>query len=90
MASGWAGDGAVQEQIDSTLEDAIERARLALGKGDSDSEIYCLECGQIIPEARRKALAGVKHCLACQNELDKRQTTHSGYNRRGSKDSQLR
>ncbi|EMQ4303100.1 DksA/TraR family C4-type zinc finger protein [Yersinia enterocolitica] len=88
MASGWAGDGAVQEQIDSTLEDAIERARLVLGKGDS--EIYCLECGQIIPEARRKALAGVKHCLACQNELDKRQTTHSGYNRRGSKDSQLR
>ncbi|MGT3163575.1 DksA/TraR family C4-type zinc finger protein [Yersinia enterocolitica] len=88
MASGWAGDGAVQEQIDSTLEDAIERARLALGKGNS--EIYCLECGQIIPEARRKALAGVKHCLTCQNELDKRQTTHSSYNRRGSKDSQLR
>lgn len=88
MASGWAGDGAVQDQIDSTVEDAVERARLALGKGES--EIYCLECGQAIPEARRKALDGVKFCLACQNELDKHQATQSGYNRRGSKDSQLR
>ncbi|QHB33304.1 DksA/TraR family C4-type zinc finger protein [Yersinia canariae] len=88
MASGWAGDGAVQDQIDSTLEDAVERARLALGKGDSEK--YCLECGQAIPDARRKALAGVKYCLTCQNELDKQQSSHAGYNRRGSKDSQLR
>ncbi|WP_145508330.1 DksA/TraR family C4-type zinc finger protein [Yersinia alsatica] len=88
MASGWAGDGAVQDQIDSTLEDAVQRARQALGKGES--EIYCLECGQAIPEARRQALAGVKYCLTCQEELDKHQATHTGYNRRGSKDSQLR
>lgn len=88
MASGWAGDGAVQDQIDSTLEDAVQRARLALGKGES--EIYCLACGAAIPEARRTALAGVKYCLACQNQLDKHQANHAGYNRRGSKDSQLR
>ncbi|AJJ11892.1 prokaryotic dksA/traR C4-type zinc finger family protein [Yersinia rohdei] len=88
MASGWAGDGAVQDQIDSTLEDAVQRARQALGTGVS--EIYCLECGKIIPEARRNALAGVKTCLACQQELDKHLATHAGYNRRGSKDSQLR
>lgn len=88
MASGWAGDGAVQDQIDSTLEDAVQRARQALGKGES--EIYCLECGQAIPAARRQALAGVKYCLTCQDELDKHQATHTGYNRRGSKDSQLR
>ncbi|CNH84666.1 Zinc-finger containing protein [Yersinia massiliensis] len=88
MASGWAGDGAVQDQIDSTLEDAVQRARQALGKGKSEN--YCLECGQEIPEARRNALAGVKYCLACQTELDKHQANHAGYNRRGSKDSQLR
>ena len=23
MASGWAGDGAVQDQIDSTIDDAV-------------------------------------------------------------------
>ncbi|MGE4799457.1 DksA/TraR family C4-type zinc finger protein [Yersinia hibernica] len=88
MASGWAADGAVQDQIDSTLEEAVERVRLALGKGESEK--YCLECGQAIPDARRKALAGVKYCLACQHELDKQQTNQAGYNRRGSKDSQLR
>ncbi len=27
MASGWAGDGAVQDQIDSTIDDAVARAR---------------------------------------------------------------
>lgn len=26
MASGWAGDGAVQDQIDSTIDDAVARA----------------------------------------------------------------
>ena len=27
MATGWAGDGAVQDQIDATVKDAIKRAR---------------------------------------------------------------
>ncbi|BDO03882.1 hypothetical protein KAM622c_34690 [Klebsiella quasipneumoniae subsp. quasipneumoniae] len=30
MASGWAGDGAVQDQIDSTIDDAVARARREL------------------------------------------------------------
>ena len=32
MATGWAGDGAVQEQIDSTVEDAVQRARSRLAR----------------------------------------------------------
>ncbi|WP_156293801.1 MULTISPECIES: DksA/TraR family C4-type zinc finger protein [Serratia] len=88
MANGWAADGAVQDQIDSTVDDAVQRARQALGHGESEQ--YCLECGEEIPEARRKALAGVRYCLACQTELDQRQSVNSLYNRRGSKDSQLR
>lgn len=88
MASGWASDDAVQEQIDSTINDAIAKARDCLN--DGESERYCLECGDEIPEARRNALKGVKYCLACQGERDKQQTINSGYNRRGSKDSQLR
>ena len=88
MASGWAADGAVQDQIDSTIDDAVQRARDALGHGES--ERYCQECGEPIPEARRKALKGVRFCVACQAEQDKKHAASSLYNRRGSKDSQLR
>ncbi|ALL37221.1 MULTISPECIES: DksA/TraR family C4-type zinc finger protein [Enterobacterales] len=88
MASGWAADGAVQDQIDSTIDDAVQRAREALGHGES--ERYCQECGEPIPEARRKALKGVRFCVACQAEQDKKHAATSLYNRRGSKDSQLR
>ncbi|AYF89837.1 DksA/TraR family C4-type zinc finger protein [Pseudomonas sp. JS3066] len=88
MASGWAGDGAVQEQIDSTIEDAIQRARSQLPKGESLT--HCEECDAPIPEARRKAIPGVHLCVACQTEHDKENAAFTGYNRRGSKDSQLR
>lgn len=88
MASGWAADGAVQDQIDSTISDAVAKARAQLQSGES--AINCMECGEPILEARRKALPGVKYCLACQQELDKKNQPQPGYNRRGSKDSQLR
>ena len=65
MASGWARDGAVQDQIDASVEDAVERARNRLPRG-------------------------VRLCVGCQGERDRHDATHAGYNRRGSKDSQLR
>ena len=88
MATGWAGDGAVQEQIDATVKDAIDRARRQLPQGPSRRQ--CEECDAPIPEARRRALPGVRLCIACQTERDREQAAFSGYNRRGSKDSQLR
>jgi len=88
MAGGFAKDGAVQDQIDATVEDAIERARSELPKGDSLED--CEECAKKIPEARRNAVPGVRLCVACQSELDQQREVVSGYNRRGSKDSQLR
>jgi hypothetical protein len=33
---------------------------------------------------------GVRLCVACQSARDAQEPTQSGYNRRGSKDSQLR
>ncbi|KAB8313146.1 DksA/TraR family C4-type zinc finger protein [Erwinia endophytica] len=87
MASGWARDDAVQEQIDSTIDDAVSRARRSLHQGHSAE--YCEHCGEPIPEARRLALPGVKYCVQCQQVRDKAQAI-SLYNRRGSKDSQLR
>ncbi len=88
MAGGWARDGAVQDQIDASVEDAVKRAREKMPKGESRE--HCEECDAKIPEPRRKALPGVRLCVACQEELDKQQANSSGYNRRGSKDSQLR
>ena len=88
MATGWAKDGAVQDQIDDTVRDALQRARSQLPQGESLT--HCEECGEEIPPARRQALKGVRLCIACQEERDKQTTTFSGYNRRGSKDSQLR
>lgn len=88
MAGGWSSDGAVQEQIDSSLDDAVARARSQLPRGES--LLQCEECDAPIPEARRQALPGVRLCVACQAERDREQATFAGYNRRGSKDSQLR
>jgi phage/conjugal plasmid C-4 type zinc finger TraR family protein len=88
MATGWAQDGAVQEQIDSTIEDAVQRARSQLPKGESLT--HCEECDAPIPEARRQAVPGVRLCVNCQAQEDLEQAKAGGFNRRGSKDSQLR
>ncbi|RZA18208.1 MAG: DksA/TraR family C4-type zinc finger protein [Lysobacteraceae bacterium] len=87
MATGWAGDGAVQDQIDATVKDAIQRARSQLPSGPGLT--HCEECEASIPAARREALPGVRLCVPCQEAQD-REAGFSGYNRRGSKDSQLR
>jgi len=87
MATGWARDGAVQDQIDASVEDAVELARSRLPKGESLS--HCEECGEAIPEPRRAAVPGVRRCVECQQASDEQQA-QAGINRRASKDSQLR
>jgi phage/conjugal plasmid C-4 type zinc finger TraR family protein len=88
MASGWAKDGAVQDQIDASIKDALKNVRRRLPAGESLK--VCAECGNEIPQARREALPGVRLCISCQDAADKEVKQHSLYNRRGSKDSQLR
>lgn len=88
MATGWAGDGAVQDQIDATVKDGIRRSQSRLAQGPSLS--HCADCGAAVPEARRAALPGVRLCVPCQEKADKDDAQFAGYNRRGSKDSQLR
>ena len=87
MAGGWTRDGAVQDQIDATVADEVARARASAGKGESLE--YCADCGEEIPERRREAVPGVRLCVECQSAADK-QRRPAGFNRRGSKDSQLR
>jgi phage/conjugal plasmid C-4 type zinc finger TraR family protein len=87
MAGGWSRDGAVQDQIEQSIADAVEHARQALaGAGRPD----CEDCGEPIPEARREAVPGVRRCVACQEAYDAEHRFQSTFNRRGSKDSQLR
>ena len=88
MAGGWSRDGAVQDQIDASVEEAVDLARSRLPQGDSLT--HCEACDTAIPEARRKAISGVRLCVSCQAELDDQQENLNSYNRRGSKDSQLR
>ncbi len=88
MAGGFAKDGAVQDQIDATVEDAVKHARDQLPRGPSLT--HCAECDAPIPEARRQAVPGVRLCIACQSGHDEENRLRSAFNRRGSKDSQLR
>jgi len=88
MAGGFAKDGAVQDQIDATVEDAVKRVRDSLPRGESLKN--CEECQAEIPEARREAVPGVRLCITCQSKHDEDEVKFSAYNRRGSKDSQLR
>jgi phage/conjugal plasmid C-4 type zinc finger TraR family protein len=87
MANGWAPDGAVQDQIDDTVTDGVLRAQAGMPRGESAT--HCRECGDEIPEARRRALPGVRTCITCQSAHDRR-PPNIGFNRRSSKDSQLR
>ena len=88
MATGWARDGAVQEQIDASVDDEVARARSRLPRGESLT--HCEDCGEAIPPARRAAIPGVRRCVTCQEDADAAEQAGAGFNRRGSKDSQLR
>ena len=88
MAGGFTKDGAVQDQIDASVADEVNRARSHLPRGEGS--LKCVQCDATIPEGRRKAMPGVRLCVACQEANDREQTAFAGYNRRGSKDSQLR
>jgi phage/conjugal plasmid C-4 type zinc finger TraR family protein len=87
MANGWAPDGAVQDQIEDSVKDAlaIVRARMPSGEGAAE----CEDCGDPIPDERRRALPGARTCVPCQSLRDRRPPV-SSLNRRASKDSQLR
>jgi phage/conjugal plasmid C-4 type zinc finger TraR family protein len=88
MAGGWTKDGGVQDQIDASVEDALTEVRSRITQGEGRTE--CEDCGAAIPEARRRAVPGVRRCVRCQEAEDAEQVRATPYNRRGNKDSQLR
>ncbi|AWY08541.1 hypothetical protein HOT49_gp282 [Erwinia phage vB_EamM_Alexandra] len=87
MAVGFVKDDGVNDTIEANLNNEIDRARSELmGKGTT----HCVnpDCGAEIPLMRRVAMPNARYCLPCQSGHDGSAISH--YNRRGSKDSQLR
>lgn len=58
----------VQARVEEELQRNLANARhQPVGAG----EFFCEDCDEAIPEARRRAVQGVTHCVTCQqiNEL---------------------
>ena len=69
MSAAWAGGtDAIIERMDKMTTLFIEEARKSIYTGES--AINCEECGEPIPESRRKAIA-CKYCLPSQTEMEK-------------------
>jgi phage/conjugal plasmid C-4 type zinc finger TraR family protein len=63
------------ETFEQHLSKCIALARSSLNaKLQRRDEITCENCGDIIPEKRRRALPGCRTCLPCQEVIEKEQT----------------
>lgn len=84
MAGGFGNVDGFQETIETTINNAIDFARAQISQRES---VYCIDCDCEIP-AQRRAVIKTEYCIHCQEKLDKK--IPQLFNRRGSKDSQLR
>ena len=59
-------------QILATIinEDAVARVRARIPTGPSLT--HCVECGEEIPEARQRLVAGCQHCIECKTVLERK------------------
>lgn len=57
-----------QEREERSLKARIDSHRQFDGLNETDE---CIDCGEIIPEARRKAIQGCERCVACQEDYEK-------------------
>ena len=51
-------------------EDAVARVRARIPTGPSLT--HCVECGEEIPEARQRLVAGCQHCIECKTVLERK------------------
>ncbi|EJG2186264.1 TraR/DksA family transcriptional regulator [Citrobacter freundii] len=58
----------------STLEDLQRDAALSMHRLNHSavSATHCVECGDNLPEARRKAYPGCTMCVGCQSDMELR------------------
>ncbi|MFN3536398.1 MAG: TraR/DksA C4-type zinc finger protein, partial [Brevundimonas sp.] len=76
MAGGWTRDGAILDQIDDTITDGVLNARSRMPAGEGTT--HCIECGDEIPAARRRALPGAAGCVARRRTGSARRSRRSG------------
>ena len=68
MSTAWAGGtDAIVERMEQMTSLFVEQTRKSAYQGESAS--HCMECGEPIPEARRRAIA-CQYCLPCQTLLE--------------------
>lgn len=74
MSSGYAGNAAdvAQQNAQDHIDNLIYAARQALPQGVSAK--VCHDCEEEIPEARRAAVPGCKHCVHCAPKHERRVT----------------
>ncbi|MCB1737924.1 MAG: TraR/DksA C4-type zinc finger protein [Gammaproteobacteria bacterium] len=61
------------DMADQTIEDQVQNAirRITLKQqGDGRSHTHCIECGNAIPLARRRAVPQAKTCVDCAEALE--------------------
>lgn len=68
--SGYVGGDAVTEHSLVIAENALHAVRQCMYT-TTDSAVDCEDCGNTIPEARRKAMPGVYQCVACRSLFEK-------------------
>lgn len=84
MAGGFTSDGGVNDTIEANVNNELDRVRAAMQVPGNTR--FCDECGEFIPLARRNAVPWTRYCVKHAPDAGPAST----YNRRGSKDSQLR
>ena len=66
--SGYGGPDDEAERATITVEERVALARSQLPTGPGT--MHCIECGEPIPEDRRKAMPSTRHCIDCQSIRD--------------------
>ncbi len=66
--SGYGGPDDEAERATIRVEEQVALARSLLPTGPGS--LTCIDCGELIPEARRKAMPGTRLCVECQSERD--------------------
>lgn len=63
-------DEADRAQAEELLISEVKKQR-AVFKQAGISRLYCVDCGDPIPEERRKAVPGCRRCYDCQTRVER-------------------
>jgi phage/conjugal plasmid C-4 type zinc finger TraR family protein len=70
MSAGYLGGDVGTEHSMVVAENALHAVRRVM-YSSTISATECVDCGDTIPEARRKAMPGVYQCIQCRSLFEK-------------------